>query len=168
MIEIGKQKIENKEKERTSPCVWAKTPSLSPLFSPSVWAQESRAAHLSSAALATYVWGRSLSLYWRALGMTCGARAVSHPPACASRAWSPNCGARTSISARGFPLRSFSWFHFRVGPGCHNHLLAWTCLNWIPSFSRGQRNRIRASRRDQVFGVRLQVVYNHTLIQPHP
>jgi hypothetical protein len=72
MIEIGKQKIENKEKERTSPCVWAKTPSLSPLFFPSVWAQESRAAHLSSATLATYVWGRSLSLYWRALGMTCG------------------------------------------------------------------------------------------------
>jgi hypothetical protein len=49
-------------------------------------------------------------------GMTCGAHAVSHPPACVARAWSPNYGARASISARAFPLRSFSLFHFRVGP----------------------------------------------------
>ena len=104
MIEIGKQKIENKEKERTSPCVWAKTPSLSPLFSPSVWAQKSRAAHLSSAALTTYVWGRSLSLYWRALGYDMwGSRGQSPTSLCRARLVAELRGPRINIRTRLSP-----------------------------------------------------------------
>src|SRR5688572_29323530 len=67
-----------------------------PTLLPSVWAQKSRAAHLSSAAPATYVWGRSLSLYWCALGRRTAGPAHQYPhapfpsvPSCFTSGWGP-------------------------------------------------------------------------------
>jgi hypothetical protein len=83
------------------------------------------------------------------------------------------CSLTCTRSLAGGPLVRLC---YRVRP-CHPH-------RWVGY--RGQvhrphhaakhglrRNRaratgIRASRRDQVFGVRLQAVYNRTLIQLHP